>query len=100
MRTFKQNIIELEPGESITVRCGTAEIEVNASRDENYDSTLEVKMPPFSHMANLGDIPSGTEWFFAEDGAQELVGPLSFITFQGYQPTDPEFSSLTHPNNA
>lgn len=87
MRTYKQNTIELEPGESITIRCSDSQIEVR----HNPDTVEEPNAPPIEvtiPQGNMLGLPYREDWpeiqykLAGEDVTrEELPGPLSIIVF-------------------
>lgn len=94
MRTTKQNIIELDPGESIIVRSMGHEVSIHSIQMEEDaggpDNTLlEIELPLGSVMSGLSYLRLGNQMYgdlaFAEADKgirEELYGPLRFITFR------------------
>lgn len=98
MRTYKLNVTELDRDESIVVQYGPHRIEIEAVHVEDDGDYIEVRVPRGQLISNMVQQPrepgesevffTNPEWWSSLDppdrqtgGAQELAGPLRFITF-------------------
>ncbi len=88
MRTTKQNIIELDHGDDVTIRYRGAEINLTTSALDPESNMLEVAIPLGKVMSGLSYTRFGGKMYgnlaFAEENhdiREELHGPLRFITF-------------------
>lgn len=102
MRTTKRNVIILDPGETIDVLSRGAKLEIRVNPDVETEPSapeFEIVVPHGNMLANMYEVRPdgglGAELYFSRhDGAQEAVGPLSFITFAGTSPPQsaPEYT--------
>lgn len=96
MRTYKMNVTELDPGETIVIKHGNNTIEVEAISDDGHHY-LEVRVPSAHTLSSMVQNPlwpneseiffNNAEWWSSMDpppeigGLQEISGPIRFIAF-------------------
>lgn len=87
MRTTKLNVVSLDPGEQIEVRCGNTALRLAAIDDGDY-STIEVIVPSGTSLSGVarlepnGLISNELLSFSDEDCLREQVsGPVRMIAF-------------------
>jgi hypothetical protein len=97
MRTTKRNIIEIDPGEQLEIRCGSATLEIRGNPDlaaEPAAPEFEIVLPSGMMMSGLRQhrnreeditvdaMGYGSFTFEDEEGLlEEVSGPLDFIIF-------------------
>lgn len=97
MRTLKLNVIEMDPGEQIEIRCGPATLTIRCNPDvaqEPAAPEFVIVVPPGMMLAGLrqhrskeqaipvDDMGFGSFTFADEEGLlEEVSGPLDLIAF-------------------